>query len=282
MKIIYLWRFLTEADYHLPFYVASTGWYENQHEIDRMEKGWGDFQWLQCTSGEGLLEIENKTYRVSANQGMLLYPNVPHRYYPVTKPWTLHWMGFNGMSVRNTLHVLQFYKSMVFQVASPEILLNRLQEINQLFEQKPRARLFPLTSYEGSMLIYNLLLDIHRYTFTTEQRSRQQQYEQLAPALAFIETHYSKPISLQNLADQLSVSPNYTCILFQKSFNIRPFDYLNRYRIGKAKELLLEEDRSVKMIALEVGFYSSSYFIKLFKKIEGMTPVRFRRQYRKD
>ncbi|MGO4270323.1 helix-turn-helix domain-containing protein [Paenibacillus sp. TAF58] len=60
----------------------------------------------------------------------------------------------------------------------------------------------------------------------------------------------------------------------------RPFEYINRFRIQKAKEFLQQfPDMKVKCIDEMVGFESPSYFIKRFKKSEGITPNNFRKMH---
>ncbi|MNJ00150.1 Bifunctional transcriptional activator/DNA repair enzyme AdaA [compost metagenome] len=73
------------------------------------------------------------------------------------------------------------------------------------------------------------------------------------------------------------MTPQHTCLLFQQTLGMRPFAYLTRYRLRKAKELLLQEQLEVREIAKRVGYEDTSYFIKLFKRQEGVTPIRFRK-----
>ncbi|WP_162257282.1 helix-turn-helix domain-containing protein [Paenibacillus sp. Soil724D2] len=68
--------------------------------------------------------------------------------------------------------------------------------------------------------------------------------------------------------------------LFQQTLGSRPFEYINRFRIQKAKEFLQRlPDLEVKFISEKVGFESPSYFIKRFKKSEGITPNAFRKTH---
>ncbi|MGQ9491544.1 MAG: helix-turn-helix domain-containing protein [Anaerolineae bacterium] len=56
-----------------------------------------------------------------------------------------------------------------------------------------------------------------------------------------------------------------------------PIAYLNRYRIQQAKQLLTNTHKTITEIALEVGFSSSSYFSRIFRRKTGMTPEAYRR-----
>jgi YesN/AraC family two-component response regulator len=136
-----------------------------------------------------------------------------------------------------------------------------------------------MNSLKCSSLVYQLLLDLYRYGAETDVRSRQQYFEQLSPAIQFIEKYYNTPLTLDQLARELSVTPQYTCTLFQNALGLRPFEYLTKIRLRKAKELLiLNRDFDIGEVAREVGYEHPSYFIKLFKRHEGMTPLHFRRK----
>ncbi|UKS28670.1 AraC family transcriptional regulator [Paenibacillus sp. HWE-109] len=271
----FFWNLLTDIDFHLPLYLVSTGYWENQPQVARKD-GYKGFQWFQCFSGQGILEIAGKSLTLSQGQGMLLYPGVPHRYFPISEPWTVQWVEFNGNFAESLLHSLHFFESIVLYITKPEVLQARINEINHRYNRHKNH----LSSYEGSQLLYGLLLDLFRYTSASDNRSNHEHFEQLKPIIDYIEKHYGKPITLQNLADQLEVTPHYTCVLFQRTLGIRPFAYINRYRIQKAKEFLQQiPEMEVRYIAEQVGFESPSYFIKLFKNSEGLTPNAFRRMH---
>lgn len=268
----FFWHVLTDIDLQLPLYIVSTGYWTHQPQVVRKD-GYKNFQWIQCFDGQGTLEIDGTSTTISKGQGMLLYPGVPHRYYPVTEPWTIQWVEFNGNAAESLLRSLQFENSRLLFLTKPKILQARINEINYMFGQRKHG-----ASYEGSGLLYSLLVELFRYASTSEIRTNQEHYEHLKPAIDFIEKHFDQPIALQDLANCLNVTPQYVCVLFQRSLGARPFAYINRIRIQKAKEYLQQfPEWDVQTITTKVGFESPSYFIKLFKKNEGVTPNEFRK-----
>ena len=94
--------------------------------------------------------------------------------------------------------------------------------------------------------------------------------------LSFIESSYQHPLTLQELADSVSLSKEQFCRFFKHSFRSTPLQYLNRYRLDRSLELLRDPSLSVTEIALACGFDSSSYFAVSFRKATGMTPTQFR------
>jgi AraC-type DNA-binding domain-containing proteins len=73
------------------------------------------------------------------------------------------------------------------------------------------------------------------------------------------------------------MSEDYLTHCFRQELGTTPVEYLNRYRVLQARRLLVESDKSITNIALEVGFSSSSYFSRVFRKEVGLSPEAYRR-----
>ena len=97
----------------------------------------------------------------------------------------------------------------------------------------------------------------------------------LKQALEFMESSYTLPLSLKEIADSVGMSPKYFCRFFQEMTNRTPIDYLNYYRIERACYQLLTTNHSITEIAYSSGFNDLSYFIKTFKKYKGVTPKNY-------
>ncbi|MGL5434511.1 MAG: helix-turn-helix transcriptional regulator [Lachnospiraceae bacterium] len=113
-------------------------------------------------------------------------------------------------------------------------------------------------------------------TLLTEKYQKQQ-HKYLIKARRYIEEYYSNPdLSLNLLAEQCKTTTSYLSRLFKESFGINFVDYLNQYRIVKAKELLQDPNQSIKDTAVMTGFNSQQNFIRVFKKYTGETPGRYK------
>ncbi|MPM29257.1 HTH-type transcriptional regulator YesS [bioreactor metagenome] len=86
----------------------------------------------------------------------------------------------------------------------------------------------------------------------------------------------NEQISLETVADQFKIDPVYLSKEFKRIKKVNFIDYLTDIRIAEAKRLLLETDEQINLIAEGIG-YNPSYFNRLFKKINGMTPGQFRK-----
>lgn len=95
-------------------------------------------------------------------------------------------------------------------------------------------------------------------------------------ARRYIEEHYGRDISLDDISAQAGVSPYYFSKLFKKRTGQTFVEYLTEVRMGKARELLRETDYSMKEISTEVGYGDQNYFSRAFRKYVGVSPSEYR------
>ncbi len=94
----------------------------------------------------------------------------------------------------------------------------------------------------------------------------------------YLQENYAHPLSRREIADSIGVSENHLSRIFRRELGISPWDYLNRYRIKQAKELLTNTQDSITSVALRVGFNDPAYFSRVFRKQVGQSPSTFRKQ----
>ncbi|GGA30359.1 response regulator transcription factor [Paenibacillus physcomitrellae] len=94
---------------------------------------------------------------------------------------------------------------------------------------------------------------------------------------SLIDQTYHEPITINSLSDQVYLSPNYLRSIFKEKTGMTIHDYLTKIRLDKAKLLLADGSLKVQDIAQRVGYESTSYFISLFLKNQGVTPNEYRK-----
>lgn len=102
----------------------------------------------------------------------------------------------------------------------------------------------------------------------------------LRPAIKYIYMNKSENITLENMAKVCHISSSYFSRLFSKEMGESFSNYISKLKIKWAKELLEQSDKSINEISEELGFNDSGYFIKIFKKYEGVTPFIYRKYYK--
>ncbi len=96
-------------------------------------------------------------------------------------------------------------------------------------------------------------------------------------AMSYIRRHFTEKVSLEDVAEEVSLSPTYFSRLFKEEAGQSFKVYLNDLRIGEAKNLLAETVIPLIDVAASVGFEDQSYFSRVFRNVVGISPGRFRR-----
>lgn len=92
----------------------------------------------------------------------------------------------------------------------------------------------------------------------------------------FIRTHYAEDITLQSIAKEIFVTPNYLGRIFREQTGYKLGDWLNKYRVTQAKRLLDDPDLKTYEVASKVGFNSYKYFSVCFLKHAGCSARDYR------
>ena len=107
-----------------------------------------------------------------------------------------------------------------------------------------------------------------------ESLKHRKNMERLNTVLFYMESHFSQPISVEQLAEMTCLSEDRFGHLFRESVGLAPRQYLNNIRLRKAMELLKTGEHSVTAVAEAVGFRDYNHFGRLFRKHYGYPPSR--------
>ena len=153
-----------------------------------------------------------------------------------------------------------------------------IMRLAQLFAQEcetdqPHSRLY------GDNLSIALLLALPR---PRAPEARSVKHGQLAPwqlrrVTGYLTEHLADDIPLQVLSDLVKLSRSYFSRAFKVSTGLAPHQWLLQARIAKAKHLLLETDRPLAQIAIEVGFADQAHFTRTFRREAGESPGAWQR-----
>ena len=163
---------------------------------------------------------------------------------------------------RKTLHIPAEQRERIFSA------IQRIQK--EFFQQQ--------IGYELILpgLLCDLLTQIGRIPVQQEQTPRN---PHIISAIKYIQRNYQKTITLDNIAQSAGVGRTYLCRLFKEELNTSVWDYVNRTRIEQAKFYIqTAQNITVYEIAARCGFEDSSYFARIFRKYEGISPREYIRR----
>lgn len=124
----------------------------------------------------------------------------------------------------------------------------------------------------------NHIDDLERLLVATLKKEKQQSSysENISQVIQIIQDNYQEELTLKSVSSQLYLNAMYLGQLFKKETKMSFSQYLNQFRIEKAKQLLLVPKYNINEISSMIGFNNTTYFSKKFKKTVGMTPKEFR------
>lgn len=102
----------------------------------------------------------------------------------------------------------------------------------------------------------------------------------LSKVISFVSDNFTRDISLEEVSDIASMTPQSFCRFFKKRTNKTFVQFLNEYRVGKARVMLTDNKLPVSQICYDLGFNSLTNFNRMFKKRYNCTPVEYRKKYK--
>ena len=231
-------------------------------------------------SGKGTLQVENndKTsseYKIQANSGFLIEPGQITTYYADrAAPWEYCWVEFGGLRAREILESADLSgKHPVFLPMTPEN------------GDTVKKEMLYLTSHsrESSLhLIGHLYLIMDALVQGSSSR-REIQGGKLSrfytrEAVSFIEQNYARPITVEDMAGRCNLERSYFGKIFKDTMGESPQNFLIRYRMSKAAQLLITTDFPIGDIGTQTGYPNQLHFSRAFKKLYGVSPREYRQK----
>lgn len=256
---------------NFPLAVYYLGYRHNQEHIVRMH-GLDVYQLFYCVEGSGEVLTKNKKFLIEKGQVFVLLPNVYCEYYSVDgKPWIVDIIGFLGSLAESIINHLDLAQPNVFKLSEKFDFSKFIRSMIAISRESSDAQI------ELSTLCYKLLL-LLKNTFTPVLPITNVNADILTEKVVpYIQKNYLEDISLDEIADACDISKGHLCHRFKKEFGQTVNNYIINLKIARARHMLIfMPEKSIKQIATACGFSSASYFGYEFKKIMGISPLKYR------
>jgi len=136
----------------------------------------------------------------------------------------------------------------------------------------------PVNYEEFGSCIDNLKISLFRRR-TEEEPAAAEEERPIAAMTRYMQAHLAGEVSLNLLAEEFHLSPQYISQLFKSEIGVNFLTYLTNLRMERAKKLLLSTALPVSEVAEQSGYGDYRVFTKAFKKSEGVTPSQYRRDF---
>ena len=250
---------------------------------------------------QGTLHITQgqKNYSVHSNEFIILFPDRLHYgYRPCEGKLSYYWVHFivtdphyciynQGALLRHE-EIFSANPTALNTPKTPEHYLlpeygtsSLSQRLTLLFVQ-----LLDISKRQDYRMTWNshyalslLLMELSTEVLITQQIEKNDIPMQILTIIEWIRIHYEQPLTVAGIAERFNYHPTYLTGLFKKYTGYPLMTYINRVRITISKNLLTDQAYKVSTIARLCGFTDEKYFMKLFKRYEGMTPSQYRNTF---
>lgn len=237
------------------------------------------FELYYLENGHRYHIINDSIYSLNAGDFVIFPPYVMHHSYDK-----------NDVSFKR---LLIYFKPEV--VIIPEILSKLsispgIYKLNNKSSKYIHSKLVEILAEQNNMNIYceeamkmilnQLLIEIIRHKSESLNTTVEKQ-DRITQILSYLRQNYAEHIVLEDLAAKFYVSPYYLCREFKYYTNSTIIQYVNTLRVTRAQRILMETDKSITDISIEVGFSNITHFERVFKSIVGITPSKYRKHTEK-
>ncbi|MGL5378485.1 AraC family transcriptional regulator [Clostridium sp.] len=229
--------------------------------------------------GKGTYHVKDNVYNLNKNQGFLICPN-DLTYYEADKddPWSYIWIAFDGIKAKKYLEYANLdSENLIFECEYSDILKSYLLDMLKIDRMKSCDEL----RLQG--LLYLFLSTISQSQEIKNSSNNDASYKlYIEKSIEFINNNYANNIKVTDIANYVGLNRSYLTSLFKKNLDLSPQEFLLKFRMNKAFELLKHVELSIGDVSRSIGYLDPLTFSKTFKKYSGYSPKQYRENLSND
>ena len=249
------------------FYPLCTGRYrcDGTYRVERTH--YDSFLVMYVARGSGYWSSGGQEIPVPEGSLLFLACYRPH-CYGTRSGWEIYWLHFDGVLARPYFETFAADGAFLMQ-SDAAVCVHSVRKIFESFDRRcPVSE--PMISKRINDLLTGAILALQ------QEKKQLKRLGAIDESVQFIAEHVEQPLTLEQLAASVSLSPFYFARLFKQETGFSPHEYIVRARVDKAKYLLISTSLPLKEIACRCGFGNECSFSTLFKKMSGCTPRGYR------
>jgi AraC-like DNA-binding protein len=257
-------------------YPTDIGWFPAaSHHFRQRPEGAGQDHLMLCVAGHGYVEINGQRTRLSKDHFLIIPRDTQHTYWASDDdPWSTYWVHFRGENA-------DYYIDRIPRPGQPiPVEAATRDEAVHLFRHCLDALHdgygLPTLIYAAQSTQHILSLLLYRNkSLPSDQRSGPRR-SKIEAAIEFMQEHLIENLRLQDFASVAGMSVSHFSERFRRQTGQSPMAYFIHLRMRLACRLLDLSGKSVKTVALQIGYRDPYYFSRIFKKTMGISPDKYR------
>ena len=226
--------------------------------------------------GSGTLHYDGKDYELNKDSIIFIDCYKPYSHTSSEDLWALQWAHFYGPNMNG------IYGKYVERGGKPCFKSSHLEEYVQLLEWL--HNIAASNDYIKDMKIFEklsalLTLLMEDSWADTETQKHLSGKRNLQDVKDYIDKHFTEKITLDELAELFYINKFYLTRVFKEQFGMSISQYIMQLRITMAKRNLRFTTLSIEEIAAQCGLEDANYFSRVFRKVEGVSPGEYRKQW---
>lgn len=254
-------------------YITDIGFYPNAAYHTRIrKKGCHQFILIYCTKGEGWYILDQKPFKVKANQFFILPPGVQHEYgADVNIPWTIYWLHFTG-ELASQYHQFLIGKNHQgpLNIAPSSYRLGIFDDIMQHLELMNNKE----SLIYGNNALGGFLVSLKQNLIRNSTSGN----EALQKVIELMRNNLHRNFTLEDLSSAVNLSSSHLSAIFKQKTKYSPLNLFTSMKMQKACQLLHDSGKNIKSIAAILGYDDPYHFSRVFKKMMGVSPRKFKEQ----
>ena len=222
--------------------------------------------------GTGYIEIEDEKFTVNAGDAYLLYPGTKQKYYSdKDHPFKKYWVNFIGTDVDRMLEALKIKGIHHFPKCNLMGYFIQLYSLDEVF----------VSSIDFSYFAFSTIISM--FVEMKKSLANKTNEDDIAVKIKeMIDAHISENIKVLDICDELMLSKTFVIKTFKDKYHVTPNQYKLNRKMEIARNMLINENISIKQIAISLGFIDQYHFSNSFKKHHNMYPSEYRKVHFKD
>ncbi|HEY4149754.1 MAG TPA: AraC family transcriptional regulator [Chitinophagaceae bacterium] len=266
--------FLTKDPVTRQVYITDIGYYPKArfHYAER-PAGIGQHIIIYCIEGSGWVEINKKRMELSPSQFIAIPANTPHKYAAnEDDPWTIYWIHFKGEIAAYIIDlILQSSKDYKPHLSYNENRIRLFEEICSNLERGYSGDNLRYVNMTFSHFLSSLLYE-DKFNYVESRKKN----DTISGTIELMQKKLHTVVSLKEFARFANMSVSHFSAIFHEKTGYSPIEYFNHLKIQKACQYLQFTNLRVKEIACELGIEDPYYFSRMFSKVMGASPNKYR------